>query len=182
MKKRNSFGGKVVRITVIQHTVQLAVLKYTVLLFFCHSFLPFAVFVLVSLFSCSSSQLHQSRWCILKMIIHWDWSFCSWTRPGEPHHPRCIRQEQKEWRGEERREARIPLSYNKEHSQIFSTPPPQPPAPPPPPLSSHRLRQPLNLLLVNVARCSSHLGRERDALTHIDHSLFTAVVNSHNLC
>ena len=98
--------------------------------------------------------------------------FCSWTCPGEPHHPRCNRQEQKEWRGKERREARIPPSYNKEHSQILNPPPPTP--------DSHRLRKPFNLL---CREDSSILISpwERDILRHIDHSLLTAVINSDNL-
>lgn len=80
--------------------------------------------------------------------------FCSWTRPGEPHHPRCNRQEQKEWRAKERREERIPLSYNKENSQIFTTTTPTPPIP------AHHLHQPFNLLGVKIARSSSYPGRE----------------------
>lgn len=93
--------------------------------------------------------------------------FCSWTRPGEPHHPRCNRQEQKEWRGKQRREARIPLSYNKEHSQIFT------------PLSSHRL----TAAVQPACREDSSIlisPWERDILRHIDHSLLTAVINSDN--
>lgn len=121
-------------------------------------FFPFWSFPLSSPFSCFSFSQSFKITTALLMYLEDDYplrlGFCSWTRPGEPHHPRCNRQEQKECRGKERREARIPLSYNKENSQIFTTTTPTPPIP------AHHLHQPFNLLGVKIARSSSYPGRE----------------------
>lgn len=90
------------------------------------------------------------------------WGFCSWTRPGEPYHPRCNRQEQKEWRGK-RQEFHWATTKTTDKSYPHS-----PPAPPPLPRSYSPLPsititppwQPFNLLSVRTARSSSYPPRE----------------------
>lgn len=135
-------------------------------------FFPFWSFPLSSPFFCFSFSQSFKITTALLMYLEDDYplrlGFCSWTHPGEPHHPRCNRQEQKEWRGKERREARIPLSYNKENSQIFTTTHPSTPS----------------TSAIQPAWCEDSsiliLPGERDILRHIDHSLLTAVINSDN--
>lgn len=123
--------------------------------FCCLPFLSFSLFP-------NRSKLQPPCWSILKMIIHWDWGFCSWTRPWEPHHPCCNRQEQKEWRGE-RQEFHWATTKNTVKS---STPP-----------HSH------HTVYCNRSTCRERSSIlispwERDTLSHIDHSLLTDVANS----
>lgn len=182
MKKRNIFRGKVVRRAIILHTVQLSwnILSCCCCGFFslfCLAFFSiFAVFMLFFfLFFFQSLKITTALLMYLEDDYPLRLGFSSWTRPGEPHHPRCNRQEQKEWRGKERREARIPLSYNKEHSQIFTTT-----------TTTTTPRTPLTSSTAAVQPAcredSSILISpwERDILRHIDHSLLTAVINSDN--
>lgn len=124
----------------------------------------------------SRSKLQPPCWCILKMIIHWDWASVAEHAQGSLITPAVIDKNKRS--GEGRREARIPPSYNKEHSQIFN----------PPIHHQHRRRHPAPLTPSTAAvqpACredSSILISlwERDILGHIDHSLLTAVINSDN--
>lgn len=176
MKKKESvLKGKVVRRTISLHSVASCLEIYCPVGFFPHfttlvfslSLLYFVPFIFFQSFKITTALL---------MYLEDDYplrlGFCSWTCPGEPHHPRCNRQEQKEWRGKERREARIPLSYNKEHSQIFI-----------PPLPPSTLLTPSTAAAQPACREDSSIlisPWERDILRHIDHSLLTAVINSDN--
>lgn len=119
--------------------------------------------------NCSKSQLHC--WCILKMIIHWDWASVAEHAQGSLITPAVI---DKNKRSGRRREARIPLSYNKECSQILnhttST-------------TAHLPLMPSMAAVQPACRedCSILISPwERDTLRLIDHRLLTAVINSDN--
>lgn len=139
-------------------------MKYIVLLlwfFFHFSALPFSQSLLFSCFSFfffffSRSKLQPPCWCILKMIIHWDWASLAEHAQGSLITPAVIDKNKRS--GEGRRGERQEFHWATTKNTVKSSPPPPPPPPHAPP--SHRLRQPFNLLAVKIARSSSHPGRE----------------------
>lgn len=104
--------GKIVRRTIVLHTVSMDTKIYSLfslpLAFFLLS-LPFSC---LFFFSCSKLQLHC--WCILRMIIHWERASVAEHAQGSLIPPAVI---DKNKRSGRRRGARIPPSYNKERRQ-----------------------------------------------------------------
>lgn len=138
-------------------------------------YLPFSSFAAVFMllfffcfFNCSKSQPHC--WCILEMIIHWDWASVAEHAQGSLITPAVI---DKNKRSGRRREARIPPSYNKEHRQILKH-------------TTTTTHLPLTSSTADVQPacredCSILISPwETDILRHIDHTLLTAVINSDN--
>lgn len=157
-KKGSILKGKVVRRTVILRTVPSCLEIYCPVVFFSPllslAFPPSLLFFTSRFFFLQSFKITTALLMYLEDDYPLRLGFCSWTCPGEPHHPRCNRQEQKERRGKERRERQEFHRATTKNTVKSSKPPTRTTYPP-----SRRRRQPFNLLAVKIARSSSHPGR-----------------------
>lgn len=168
-EKKNIFRGKVVRRTIILYAVASCLEIYCpVGVFFHFSTWLLSLSLLFSWFFFSHSKLQPPCWCILKMIIRWDWASVAEHAQGSLITPAVIDKNKRS--GEGRRGERQEFHWATTKNTVKSSPPP-PPLTPSTAAAQPACREDSSILISPW---------ERVILRHIDHSLLTSVINSDN--